>query len=154
MRRAALSASQVAWPFLLFVLSPALPGGGPIRFENIARKAGLHFELKNGAAGGFHQIELMPGGVAALDYNNDGCMDIFFTNGAASPSLDKKMPAFSNRLYRNNCDGTFTDVTAAAGVAGEGYSNGVAAADYDNDGFTDLFVTGVNRNILYHNRGN
>jgi hypothetical protein len=154
MRCAARSASQFAWPFLLFVLSPALPGGGPIRFENIARKAGLHFELKNGAAGGFHQIELMPGGVAALDYNNDGCMDIFFTNGAASPSLDKKMPAFSNRLYRNNCDGTFTDVTAAAGVAGEGYSNGVAAADYDNDGFTDLFVAGVNRNILYHNRGN
>jgi hypothetical protein len=147
-------ALQFARPLLVLVLCPTLPGGAPIRFENVAPKSGIHFELKNGATGGFHQVELMLGGVAALDYNNDGCMDIFFTNGAASPSLDKKMPAFSNRLYRNNCDGTFTDVTAEAGVGGEGYSNGVAAADYDNDGFTDLFVTGVNRNILYHNRGN
>lgn len=154
MRCAARPAVHFAWPFLVLVLSPALRGGAPIRFENVAPKSGIHFELKNGAAGDFHQIELMLGGVAALDYNNDGCMDIFFTNGAESPSLDKKMPAFSNRLYRNNCDGTFTNVTAEAGVAGDGYSNGVAAADYDNDGFTDLFVTGVNGNTLYHNRGN
>ena len=80
-------------------------------------------------------------------------MDIFFSNGAASPSLEKKLPAFSNRLYRNNCDGTFTDVTASPASPATGYSNGVAAADYDNDGFTDLFVAGVGRNILYHNRG-
>src|SRR5581483_187109 len=59
-----------------------------------------------------------------------------------------------NRLYKNNCDGTFRDVTETAGVTGAGYSNGVAAADYDNDGFVDLYVTGVNRNILYRNRGN
>ena len=125
-----------------------------IRFEEIAKKAGLNFELRNGAAGEFHQPELMLGGVAVLDYDNDGCMDIFFTNGAAMPSLKKTGPQYSNRLFRNNCDGTFTDVTEKAGVAGEGYSMGVAIGDYDNDGYPDIFVTGVNRNILYHNRGN
>ncbi|HUJ33496.1 MAG TPA: CRTAC1 family protein [Candidatus Acidoferrum sp.] len=126
---------------------------GQIRFEDIAAKAGLNFELRNGAAGDFRQPELMLGGVAALDYNNDGCMDIFFTNGAAMPSLKKTGPEYSNRLFRNNCDGTFTDVTEKAGVAGEGYSMGVAVGDYDNDGYPDIFVAGVNRNFLYHNRG-
>jgi hypothetical protein len=125
-----------------------------IRFEAIAAKAGLRFVLRNGAAGQFHQIELTGGGVAVLDYNNDGCMDIFFTNGAAIPSLRKTGPEFSNRLFRNNCDMTFTDVTAEAGLAGEGYSTGVAVGDFDNDGFADIFVTGVKRNILYRNLGN
>jgi hypothetical protein len=80
-------------------------------------------------------------------------MDIFFTNGAAMPSLKKTGPEYSNRLFRNNCNGTFSDVTAKAGVVAEGYSMGVAVADYDNDGYPDIFVAGVNRNILYHNRG-
>ena len=124
----------------------------PIRFEDVAAKAGLKFVLRNGAQGEFHQPELMLGGVAALDYNNDGCMDIFFTNGATMPSLTKTSPEYSNRLFRNNCDGTFTDVTEKAGLAGQGYSMGVAAGDYDNDGYPDIFVAGVNRNILYHNR--
>src|SRR5690348_8183695 len=124
-----------------------------IQFEDIAKKAGLNFVLHNGATGEFHQPELMLGGVAVLDYNNDGCMDIFFTNGAAMPSLKKTGPQFFNRLFRNNCDGTFTDVTEKAGVAGDGYSMGVAVGDYDNDGYPDIFVAGVNRNILYHNRG-
>jgi enediyne biosynthesis protein E4 len=125
-----------------------------IRFEEIARKAGLNFELRNGAKGQFNQIELMGGGVAVLDYNNDGCMDIFFTNGAEIPSLRKTGPEFHNRLFRNNCDMTFTDVTEEAGLAGEGYSMAVAAADFDNDGFTDIFVAGVHRNFLYRNLGN
>ncbi|HYL65138.1 MAG TPA: CRTAC1 family protein [Candidatus Methylomirabilis sp.] len=125
-----------------------------IRFEDVAEKSGLKFELHNGATGEFHQPELMLGGVAVLDYNNDGCMDIFFTNGAAMPSLKKTGPQYFNRLFRNNCDGTFTDVTEKAGVAGDGYSMGVAVADFDNDGYEDIFVAGVNRNILYHNRGN
>ncbi|MGC2670271.1 MAG: CRTAC1 family protein [Candidatus Acidiferrum sp.] len=124
-----------------------------IRFEDVAGKSGLKFELRNGAVGEFHQPELMLGGVAVLDYNNDGCMDIFFTNGAAMPSLKKTGPEYFNRLFRNNCDGTFTDVTEKAGVAGEGYSMGVAVGDYDNDGYPDIFVAGVNRNFLYHNRG-
>ncbi|MDE3167462.1 MAG: VCBS repeat-containing protein, partial [Acidobacteriota bacterium] len=119
----------------------------------MAKKAGLHFQLRNGETGTFRQIELMAGGVAVLDYNNDGCMDIFYTNGAEIPSLRKTGPAYSNRLFRNRCDGTFEDVTSEAGLAGTGYSVAAAAGDFDNDGFTDLFVAGVHRNVLYHNVG-
>ena len=125
-----------------------------IRFEEIAAKSGLRFELRNAAAGEFHQIELTGGGVAVLDYDNDGCTDIFFTNGAAIPSLRKTGPEFSNRLFRNNCRLSFTDVTAQSGLAGEGYSMAAATADFDNDGFADLFVTGVKGNSLYRNLGN
>jgi enediyne biosynthesis protein E4 len=125
-----------------------------IRFEEIGRQAGLNFKLQNSAGRDFHQIELMVGGIAALDYNNDGCMDLYVANGAAIPGLHKSGPEFYNRLYRNNCNGTFTDVTASAGVAGEGYSIAVAAADFDNDGYTDIFVAGVNRNMLYRNLRN
>ena len=89
----------------------------------------------------------MGGGVAVIAYNNDGCADIFFTNGAAIPSLKKTGAAFHNRLYRNNCDMTFTDVTQAAGVGGVGYSMAVAIGDFDNDGWPDVFVAGVDRNI-------
>ena len=145
MRRLSLAAACLA-------LSAAAPPS-PIRFEEIAAKAGLQFQLHNGAAGGFHQIELMPGGVAAFDFDNDGCTDLYFTNGAAIPSLKKSGPEFYNRLYRNRCDGTFADVTGKAGVAGEGYSMAVATADFDNDGLPDIFVAGVNRNILYRNLG-
>jgi hypothetical protein len=126
----------------------------PIRFTEIAAKSGLRFEAHNGATGQFHQIELTGGGVGVFDYNNDGCEDIFFTNGAAIPSLKKTGPEFHNRLFRNNCDLTFTDVTAEAGLAGEGYSTAVAIADFDNDGYPDIFVAGVKRNILYRNLGN
>src|SRR5437764_13831244 len=96
----------------------------------------------------------MPGGVAAFDYNNDGRPDIFFTNGASIPSLQKDSPKYFNRLYRNDGGMKFTDVTGPAGVAGAGYSMGAAAGDYDNDGNVDRFVAGVNRNILYRHLGN
>ncbi len=140
--------------FRIFILALVASGAAPpICFEEIAAKAGLRFELQNGEAGGFHQIELTLGGVAALDYNNDGCADVFFTNGADIPSLRKKGQKFSNRLFRNNCNLTFTDVTVEAGLAGEGYSMAVAAGDFDNDGFTDLFVAGVKGNALYRNLG-
>ncbi len=95
-----------------------------------------------------------------FDYDNDGRMDLFFTNGAAlkDPMAKTDMPdktdrKYWNRLYRQKPDGTFADVTEAAGVKGRGYSMGVAAADYDNDGLTDLFVTGYGSNCLYRNRG-
>jgi hypothetical protein len=113
----------------------------------------MRFVLNNGTTEEKPIIDSVLGGVALLDYDNDGFLDVFFTNGARIPTLAKDDASFQNRLYRNNHDGTFADVTAKAGVPGEGYSMGVAAADYDNDGFSDLYVTGVNRNILYHNNG-
>jgi hypothetical protein len=128
--------------------SPAL-----IKFDEVARQAHISFVLRNSVSPQRYSIETMLGGVAIFDYNNDGLPDIFFTNGAAIPSLQKSGPEFWNRLYRNNGDGTFTDVTEKAGVQGVGYSMGVAAADYDNDGFVDLYISGVNRNQLLHNNG-
>jgi hypothetical protein len=82
----------------------------------------------------------MTGGIAVFDYNSDGLLDIFFTNGAEIPSLEKTNPSYYNRLFRNNGDGTFIDVTKNAGLQGIGYSMGVAAGDYNNDGLLDLFV--------------
>ena len=97
----------------------------------------------------------MCGGVAAIDYDNDGKMDLFFTNGAKLPELAKTTPAYYNCLLRNNGDGTFEDVTAKAGLSGAnlGYSFGVAMADYDNDGYDDIFVCNAGTNVLYHNNG-
>src|SRR6266404_1896245 len=136
-------------------LPPALPSvRSPIRFREVAQHAGLDYVLQNNPTPRKHMIETMPGGVAAFDYNNDGRADIFFTNGAAIPSLEKDSPKFFNRLFRNDGGMKFTDVTSEAGVAGGGYSMGAAAADYNNDGYTDLFVAGVYRNILYRNLGN
>jgi hypothetical protein len=126
----------------------------PIRFREVAQQARLDFVLQNNPTPRKHMIETMAGGLAAFDYNNDGKIDIFFTNGAAIPSLEKDSPKFFNRLYRNDGGMKFTDVTLEAGVAGAGYSMGAAAADYNNDGYTDLFVAGVYRNILYRNLGN
>jgi hypothetical protein len=104
--------------------------------------------------------ESMSGGVAMLDYNNDRRLDLFFVNGAAlqdpmpaGARPDKSDPKYWNRLYRNNGDGTFTDVTERAGIQGHSYGMGVATGDYDNDGFTDLYVTNVGGCILYHNNG-
>ncbi|MGA3024675.1 MAG: CRTAC1 family protein [Bryobacteraceae bacterium] len=95
----------------------------------------------------------MAGGVAIFDYNKDGRPDIFFTNGANLATLKKDDAKYRNRLFRNDGGGVFTDVTEKAGLAGTGFDNGVAVGDYDNDGYPDLFVTGVHHNTLYHNNG-
>jgi hypothetical protein len=100
-----------------------------------------------------HAPETMAGGTAVFDYDNDGNPDIFFTNGADIVSLQKTSPKYHNRLFRNNGNGTFEDVTDKAGLAGKGYDIGVAIADYDNDGYEDMFVAGVHGNTLYHNNG-
>jgi hypothetical protein len=122
-----------------------------IQLEDRQRSSGIDFVLDNGTTPDKTVIEAVLGGVALLDFDNDGRLDVFFTNGARIPGLVKDDPRFWNRLYRNQGDGTFRDITERAGVRGEGYSMGAAAADFDNDGWTDLYVTGVNRNLLYRN---
>jgi len=124
---------------------------GRIQLEDRQRSSGIDFVLDNGTTPDKTVIEAVLGGVALLDFDNDGRLDVFFTNGARLPALVKDGTRFWNRLYRNQGDGTFRDVTERAGVRGEGYSMGAAAADFDNDGWTDLYVTGVNRNVLYRN---
>lgn len=139
----------------------AVPGSAPVVANSVSNQpaairfsaTGLPMIVNNGATGEMHQIETMIAGVALLDYDGDGWPDIFVANGAEISSLRKTAPKYYNRLFRNNHDGTFTDVTEKAGVAGRGYGMGVAVADFDNDGRPDLFLTGVRENILYHNRG-
>ena len=147
----------ILFPFAFSAQTPpakaAPPEANTIQFENILKSSKINFTLKNSVSPQRYSIETMLGGVALFDYNNDGLLDIFFTNGAAIPSLEKSDASYANRLFRNNGDGTFTDVTEKAGLAGIGYSMGVAAGDYDNDGFVDLYITGVNRNQLFHNNG-
>src|SRR3982074_3102419 len=124
---------------------------------------GIDFVLQNSPTPQKHLIETMPGGVALLDHNNDGLLDIFFVNGGrlASPlptpeDFSRHDPRYWNRLYRQNKDGRFTDVSEQAGLANArdgNYGMGVAVGDYDNDGFPDLYVTSYGKNILYHNNG-
>ena len=128
-------------------------GRGPIQFQNTAPSSGLDFVLRNDASGRKYQVETVLGGLGVIDFDQDGWPDLYCVNGAALPTLQKTDPRFFNRLYRNNRDGTFTDVTLKAGVQGHGYEMGVAVGDYNNDGFEDLYVVGVHGNTLYRNNG-
>src|SRR6266496_3391024 len=103
----------------------------PIIFAENAKATGIEFILKNHVSPEKRQIEAMPAGVGVIDYNNDGQEDLYFVNGAAIPQLEKIDSSDWNRLYRNNGNGTFTDVTLKAGVKGEGYSMGLAVGDFD-----------------------
>ncbi|MCW5981161.1 MAG: CRTAC1 family protein [Bryobacteraceae bacterium] len=125
----------------------------PIRFREVAAAAGIDFAVEHHPTDRKHLIETMAGGVAVFDYDGDGLLDIFFTNGAESPALVKSSPKYRNRLYRNLGGMKFQEVTENAGLAGAGFSTAAAAADYDNDGNIDLFVGGVRQNFLYRNRG-
>ncbi|HEX9185997.1 MAG TPA: VCBS repeat-containing protein, partial [Vicinamibacteria bacterium] len=124
-----------------------------IRFEDVAGQAGIDFVHENTPTPRKHLIETMPGGLAVFDYDGDGRLDVYFTNGATIPSLVKDGPRYWNRLFRNEGGMRFTDVTEAAGLRGEGYSTSAAVADYDNDGDPDVFVGGVHRQHLYRNAG-
>ncbi len=140
---------------------PAAPQSpSPVTFADITTETRIVFKQAASQTSRKYLLETMGGGVGLLDYDNDGRLDLFFTNGAElkDPMPEGAMPDKSdakywNRLYHQKADGTFEDTTARAGVKGEGYSMGVAVGDYDNDGRPDIYVTGYGRNTLYHNDG-
>ena len=124
----------------------------PVSFSNITAQAGINFKHENGASREKYMPETMGSGVVVLDYDNDGWPDIFFVNGGSF--ADERVAARArHRLYRNNGNGTFTDVSAASGIGISGFGMGACSADYDNDGFADLYVTSVGSNRLYRNNG-
>lgn len=154
--RSRLNCLQLGWVVLsggillsFAVASGQQQPGAPISFK-LKR---LPFRLASDESPARNAPETMAGGVAVFDFNGDGRPDIFFANGAPLATLKKSGPEDWNRLYRNDGNGVFTDVTEKAGLQGTGFDTGVAAGDYDNDGHVDLFVTGVHGNHLYHNNG-
>ena len=151
--------------FTLAIVPGAFVVSAPaVQFTDATQAAGIAFEHRNSATPSKYLLETMGGGVALFDYDNDGRLDVFLTNGAKldearaeGKSPDKSDPVFWNRLYRQTGSGTFEDVTAKAAVNGAAqnqYGMGAAVGDYDNDGFMDLYVTSYGRNTLYRNMGN
>jgi enediyne biosynthesis protein E4 len=158
-RRSFLSSLAALPVARMFGAALALPAPQSV-FEDATAKSGIHFKHEASRTSQKYLPESMGAGVAMFDYDNDGWLDLFFVNGArledpmprgASP--DKSDPRYWNRLYRNNRDGTFTDMTEKAGLQGRLYGMGVASGDYNNDGKIDLLVTNLGGNILYHNNG-
>lgn len=141
--RFALPAAALALALLAAQKTPS------IRFEHQP----IAFQLEHGELLARHVPATMAGGVAVFDFNRDGRPDIFFTNGANLATLAKDDPKYRNRLFRNDGGGRFSDVTARAELAGSGFDHAAAVADYDNDGYPDLFVGGAHHNTLYHNNG-
>src|SRR4051794_35048836 len=135
----------------------------PANFVDVTNRSGVNFRLENSPTPEKFLPETMGGGVALLDYDNDGRLDMFFVNGArlssstgAKDPPDKSDPKYWNRLFHQNKDGTFSELAASAGLTGKEqnrYGMGVATGDYDNDGFEDIFITGVGGNTLYRNNG-
>lgn len=129
------------------------PRRNPVNFVDVAERAGVCFVHDNAASPRKFLIETMGAGCGWIDYDQNGLLDLYLVNSAATKAYEPKK-ALRSALYRNNGDGTFTDVTEKAGVGAEGlFGMGVAAGDYDNDGFPDLFVLGYGRCILYRNNG-
>jgi len=163
-RRQILGAAggAAAWglfPRGLLPNSAHAPAGGPqlppfgVAFTDVARAAGLsHKTIFGDEVKSTYLLETTGCGVAFFDYDNDGWLDIFTVNGSRIEGFPKGSEP-TNHLYKNNRDGTFTDVTAKAGLAHSGWGQGVCIGDFDNDGFEDLFVTYWGRNVLYHNNG-
>lgn len=147
----------IPWSFI------AATSGPDVQFSDVTKAVGIAFAHRNSATSNKYLVETMGGGVALLDYDNDGRLDVFLTNGAKiddpmpeGKQPDKSDPKFWNRLYHQAADGTFVDVTETAHLTGmpqNQYGMGVAVGDYDNDGFTDIYVTNYGANTLYRNNG-
>ncbi len=156
------------WGVLIAAVASVLPlvaaAPNDVQFTDVTRAAGIDFLHQSSATSNKYLIETIGGGVALVDYDNDGRLDIFFTNGAKiddpmpeGRQPDKSESKYWNRMYRQQPDGTFVDTTEKAGLTGmpqNRYGMGVAVGDFDNDGFEDLYVTGYGGNTLYHNNGN
>ena len=153
--------SSICVVSLTLLVSAAL--SPDVQFTDVTKAVGIAFTHANSATPSKYLLETMGGGVALFDYDNDGRLDVFFTNGAKiqdpmprNGRPDKSDPAYWNRLYHQRSDGTFEDVTDRAGVNGRPqnqYGMGAAVGDYDNDGFDDLYVTNYGTNTLYRNNG-
>ena len=159
--RASGLAMSVFWrtPILARTLLPQIrprespDATGNVLFEQVRPSAsGITWAHVNGRSPGYFLPETTGAGCAFLDYDNDGWMDLYLVNSGRCDFFDPK-PPLRNALYRNNRDGTFTDVTEKAGVSGGGYGMGAAVGDYNGDGFPDLYVTQYGRSILYRNNG-
>ncbi len=139
---------------------PAPQAQSTVTFSDITSLTGINFKHAPSFTSLKYLLEAMGGGVAMFDYDNDGRMDLFFINGASlkdpmpkTETPDKRDAKYWNRLYHQKADGTFEDVTELSGLKGSGFSMAVAAADYNNDRYSDLYVTGYGGNYLYHNNG-
>src|SRR6266853_1004415 len=134
-------------------LAAAGPDAAPLFVEVAPSASGITWVHDNAMSAQRFLPESLGPGCAFLDYDNDGWMDIYLVNSGPSDFFQPARP-LKNGLYKNNRDGTFTDVTDKAGVAGGTFGMGVAVGDYNNDGFPDMFVTSYGRNVLFHNNGN
>jgi hypothetical protein len=132
------------------------PRGGQFQgfFSDVTASSGIDFQLVNGASGEHYLVETMLGGLGWIDYDGDGHYDLYVVNGHADPLHAGEPGKETDRLFRNNGSGRFTDVTAAAGLGDRRYGSGLAVGDYDNDGDADLLVTNFGENTLYRNDGN
>ena len=155
MRYKKLTLPVIGFTFFLFVLhavpQPSDPQNAQLRFTDITAELGVEFRHTNGERGEKYFIEPIGSGVALFDFDNDGDLDIYCVNGSTLPQVDTPMPP-TNVLYRND-GGVFTDVTNEAAVGDTGYGLGCCVGDYNNDGFTDLYVTNYGANVLYRNNG-
>jgi enediyne biosynthesis protein E4 len=137
---------ELAWP----ALTPPKPGG--IHLTDVTARTGITFEHTDGGTGSLYIVQTVVAGLALLDYDNDGFVDIYFLNGAPTPGAHFDTPP-RNELWRNNGDWTFTNITDAAGVGDTGYGLGVVSGDFDSDGDQDLYVNNFGPNVFYRNNG-